>query len=1149
MLTSTIASMSNPTQFSGRISKVKWLLIIPFIFSVLLILSCNKRSGKPRVLVFSKTSGWVHTSIPNGIAAIQRLGAQNNFLVDTTKDASYFNEDSLKNYAAVIFLSTTEDVLNSDQQVAFERYIQSGGGFAGIHSAADTEYDWRWYGRLVGGYFFDHPGINDTFKNVQEGVFNVVDQNNNSTKGLPAQWKRTDEFYSFKRLVNDTRVLITLDENSYHGGKRMGTHPMAWYHEYDGGRAFYTALGHTEESYTDPLFLKHLLGGIQYAIGNNSKLNYSKAKSQAIPEENRFVKTTLSQGRFYEPTEMAILPNFDILVTQRRGEILRYSDKTKDVKQVGFLNVYYQTNTKGVNAEEGVLGITLDPDFKTNNFVYIYYSPIDTSVNRLSRFEFKNDTIDLRSEKVVLQLYSQREICCHTGGSLAFGADRTLFLSTGDNSTPFDEPNARYVNHGFAPLNDVPGHQQYDARRTSGNTNDLRGKVLRIKVNPDGSYSIPQGNLFQNDPKARPEIYVMGNRNPYRISVDKKTGFLYWGEVGPDSNVDSFETRGSRGYDEVNQAKKAGYFGWPLFVGNNFPYREFDYATGKIGDAFEPARPINRSRNNTGLEQLPPAQPAFIWYPYAPSKDFPGAGTGGRNAMAGPVYYVDDFPKKTRYPDYFNGKLIIYEWMRDWMKVVTMLPNGDFDKMDPFMEHTKNKAAIDMEVGPDGRIYLLEYGKGWFSKNPDAGISRIDYMSGNRPPKVDSLVVDKESGTLPLTISAKVSAKDPENDALSYVWKVGNNRVETKEPSLNYTFKQAGEYVVSVEVRDDEKASSKSTEVTVVAGNEQPQVDINVQGNKSFYFPSKPVQYQVNVVDRGDSVNRNNLFIGADFLQGNEDLAAEGHQIVPPEIMGKNIMMSSDCKSCHKVNEKSIGPSFTQVAQRRKNELRPNNYIVDVILKGSSGKWGENVMPAHATMKEGDAKQIAEFILSLAGNNAQRKSLPPAGIVTPKSQVGQKQNMYFAINASYTDLGGGGVRPLTGTKRVILRSNVIDAGQIKTMTGFTSKDSAGNKYLVLPAKEGSLKVNGVDLTGVKSIVLSGGSTGANANYTVEIRANGTTGNVIGQGKLTVANNRPVSLSIPIQQVGNGSMQDIYVWVRPNGPVSGNVLLKTVRFNP
>src|SRR6516162_5495837 len=184
---------------------------------VCLYFSCKgKRSEKARVLVFSLTKGFHHESIPDGIAAIQKLGQENNFDVDTTTDGDMFTDSVLKNYSAVIFLCTTGDVLNYRQEAAFERYIQAGGGYVGVHAAADCEYDWGWYGRLVGGYFYDHPGIHDTFPNVQPGVLNVVDQSFIATKDLPKQWKRTDEFYSYKKLDSaNLHILITIDESSY----------------------------------------------------------------------------------------------------------------------------------------------------------------------------------------------------------------------------------------------------------------------------------------------------------------------------------------------------------------------------------------------------------------------------------------------------------------------------------------------------------------------------------------------------------------------------------------------------------------------------------------------------------------------------------------------------------------------------------------------------------------------------------------------------------------------------------------------------------------------------------------------------------------------------------------------------------------------
>lgn len=220
------------------------------------------RAKKQKVLIFSKTLGFHHNSIKQGIEAIQKLGLENKFDVDTTTNSANFNTSNLRQYAAVIFLSTTGDVLNNEQQAAFEKYIQAGGGYAGIHSATDCEYNWPWYGKLAGAYFAGHP-------NQQDATLNVTDRDHLSTKQLPLQWKRKDEWYNFRAVYDKIKVLICIDEDSYDAGKnKMGDkHPIAWYHQYDGGRAFYTGLGHTEASFSEPMFLQHLLGGIKYAMG------------------------------------------------------------------------------------------------------------------------------------------------------------------------------------------------------------------------------------------------------------------------------------------------------------------------------------------------------------------------------------------------------------------------------------------------------------------------------------------------------------------------------------------------------------------------------------------------------------------------------------------------------------------------------------------------------------------------------------------------------------------------------------------------------------------------------------------------------------------------------------------------------------------
>ena len=216
-----------------------------------------------QVLVFTKTMGYRHKSIEKGVETLKKLGKENNFSITQTEDSLQFNETNLKKYDLVLFLSTTLDVLGPDQEQAFKNYINNGGNFMGIHAASDTEYDWPWYGNLVGAYFTSHP--NDP--NVREAKMNVVNREHLSTAHLNDTWIRNDEWYNYGNINPEIEVLIYLDETSYEGGTNGDNHPIAWYQEFDGGRVFYTGGGHTNESFDEPDFQKHLAGGINYCLG------------------------------------------------------------------------------------------------------------------------------------------------------------------------------------------------------------------------------------------------------------------------------------------------------------------------------------------------------------------------------------------------------------------------------------------------------------------------------------------------------------------------------------------------------------------------------------------------------------------------------------------------------------------------------------------------------------------------------------------------------------------------------------------------------------------------------------------------------------------------------------------------------------------
>ncbi|REL38075.1 ThuA domain-containing protein [Rhodohalobacter sp. SW132] len=212
------------------------------------------------ILIFSKTAGFRHSSIETGREALMEWAKENGVSATATENAALFTDENLALFDAVVFLSTTQTVFNDDQRAAFKSYIQNGGGFVGIHSATDTEYEWPWYNELVGAYFSSHPQI-------QTATLNVENSNHPSMTMLPDEFERRDEWYNFRDFNHDVNVLMTLNPQSFEGSEHSDMHPIAWYHEFDGGRVFYTGGGHTEESYSEELFMNHLWKGIEYAMG------------------------------------------------------------------------------------------------------------------------------------------------------------------------------------------------------------------------------------------------------------------------------------------------------------------------------------------------------------------------------------------------------------------------------------------------------------------------------------------------------------------------------------------------------------------------------------------------------------------------------------------------------------------------------------------------------------------------------------------------------------------------------------------------------------------------------------------------------------------------------------------------------------------
>ena len=725
--------------------------------------------------------------------------------VTATDDPAVFtNAKKLGKFNAVTFVTGGGDVLDAEQEAGLEAYMEAGGGFLGLHDAARAEPYSSWFTGLVGARPKDASPTA-----AQRATVEVGDRENPATKDLPLEWKRPDKWLNWETNPSGTvHTVARVRESTYKPGEGANgaDHPVSWCRDYDGGRSFYTGMGGTADAYDEADFRGHLRGALLWTT------RIARADCKATINENYRAERLTQPNKpgqndqIGEPHGLVTAPDGKVFYIGRggadssqpvitdwnnpdigkgKGEIHVYDPKTKKSTLAGALTVFGNKGGGGelIKVEEGLLGIELDPKFEQNGWVYLHYTP-HSQLNRdthmaeryVSRFTLDRatDKLDLSSEKVLLKWPVQVHSCCHSGGGMSWDSKGNLYIATGDN-------NSSGFSDGYSGNNPQPnfkGVSFADARRTAGNTNNLNGKILRIHPEPDGTYTLPEGNLFtgkepdEGGGKTRGEIYVMGVRNPARIFVDQKTDILYAGWVGPDAGQPS-TTWGPAKYDTFAAITHASNRGWPYCMGNNQPYRDRNLP--------DPSKPLgwydcknlrNESPNNDGLVKIPPAEPNTIWYsPQGGGIDYPRDANGvpsykpeeqkqllpwlkggGQATMNGPVYRYDAASTSAdKWPSYWDGKWFVgdfYDGDQPRHAVLTDPKTVGKGGLPVHAESLKKiipvgndniKNLMDWKFAPDGSLYVLDYGRGFFTSDAKSALWRVTYKGGEATPAASDL--------------------------------------------------------------------------------------------------------------------------------------------------------------------------------------------------------------------------------------------------------------------------------------------------------------------------------------------------------------------------------------------------------------------------
>ena len=753
-----------------------------------------------------------------------------------------------------------------------------------------------------------------------------------------------------------------------------------------------------------------------------------------------------------------------------RGQLRMYDPKSQAVTTVLSLPVYS-------GGEDGLLGVALDPDFTTNGHVFLYRSAEspdnanpDNFWSTVSRFTFENGSVDPASEKVIIKIPARRlpDEPGHTGGGLDIDDKGNLFIGVGDDVNPHSEPSG-----GYAPLSERAG-TFHDARETSANTNDLRGKILRITpVDEPGqpgigsSYTVPDGNLFPEAEdagrdKTLPEIYAMGFRNPFRFSIDNETGWLSMADYSPDNGTDAPATRGPAGIAEWNLIKSAGNYGWPMCMGGNHqgqnpngePFRDVDYGSTTplnppvVGDYFDCANPVNDSVRNTGLTDLPPARAADMYYGYRRSSVGAIPQGGGLAPMGGPVYRFDEeLESDTKFPKSYDGKPFFYDWARNKMYNIQLKDPAaaagasQVEKVNPFLPDVPFLAPIDSKFGPDGSMYVLDWGGGYGRDNPTSGLYRIDYISGSRSP-VARIDAEPDSGQAPLEVSFDASAStDPEEEALTYAWDFdGDGTTDATGVTATHTYTENGVFNARLTVTDPADKSGTTT-VPITVGNTRPVVELETPPNGAFFDFGDEVSWDVKVTD--------------------------------PE-------------------EETVDPQAVEVQPALGHDDHAHPLVASRGFTGST-------------------------VTSIGGHAAD-------------------ENIFYAIDARYSDTGGAdGENPLLGSDTAVIFPKLRQAEWFDAKSGTATlapgRDAAGGGQVVVGKDGAWLQFEPVSFHQIETYNLRVQANAAGG--TIELRKGSPTGDVVGTAEVPATGLQYRDIAVDVSEVGSETMDLFLVFTGSN----------------